>query len=72
MSSEPWSSFISVLPSISSPDSGKLVLLCVLTDLTAGSDPRSFPVGKLGLGILSAVDVQVWLLRQLIARGPEL
>lgn len=46
-----------MLPSVSSPDSGKLVPVCVLTGLTAGADPRSFPVGKLDLGILSAVDV---------------
>lgn len=46
-----------MLPSVSSPDSGKLVPVCVLTGLTAGTDPRSFPVGKLDLGILSAVDV---------------
>lgn len=71
---EPWAPWQlhSCAPLHFLPGSGKLGLVCVLTGLTAGADPRLFPVGKLGLGILSAVDVQVWLLRQLFAGGPEL
>ena len=72
MSPEPYGSFVFVLPSIRALVSGELVLVCVLTGLTAGSDPRLFPAGKLGLGILSAVHVPVWPVRHLFAGGPEL
>lgn len=34
-------------------------LVCILPGFTTGSDSRLFSVGKLGLGIISTVDVQV-------------
>lgn len=45
------------VPFISALVSGTLV--CVHAGLTTGSDARLSPFGKLGLGIILTVDVQV-------------